>query len=254
MLPEERRASLLEAVATQGYIQVSEMAARFDVSAPTIRRDLDQLHEEGKLIRTRGGAVTGTRSTTLVLPYETKRHKQIEQKRRIAQEAASLVESGDQILLDAGSTTFELAQELVQARRLTVVTNDLRIATQLAANPNIELIATGGIARPTVYSLVGPETIDFLDNIHVKTVFLAVDAIHPDGGIYNQVPEENGVKKAMVRAADQVVLLADSTKFSRRAFAHVCDLDAVDVLITDNGIAAEVLERIEPLTTEIRVV
>jgi DeoR family fructose operon transcriptional repressor len=254
MLAEERRASLLKEVTSTGYIEVAEMSTRFGVSEPTIRRDLDQLHEQGKLIRTRGGAISATRSTTLVVPYEIKRHAQTEQKQRIAIEAARLVQAGDRIILDAGSTTFELAQQLLQARQLTVVTNDLRIAVQLAGNPNIGLISSGGIARAAVYSLVGPETVRFLENIHVNTTFLAVDAVHPNGGVYNNIPEETGVKKAMIQAAEKVVLVADSTKFTSRGFAHVCDLEQLDVLITDDGISEMVMRRLSESDVDVRIV
>lgn len=254
MLAEERRASLLKEVTSRGYIEVSEMSARFDVSEPTIRRDLDQLQEEGKLIRTRGGAIAATRSTTLVVPYETKRHANTEQKQRIAVEAVKFVREGDRIILDAGSTNFELALKLMQSRMLTVVTNDLRIGVQLAGNPNIELISTGGIARAAVYSLVGPETIDFLHSIHVETTFVAVDAVHPDGGVYNNIPEEAGVKKAMIQAAEKVILVVDSSKFDSRGFAHICDLDRIDVLITDSDVPEATLERFQQSDVEVKLV
>jgi DeoR/GlpR family transcriptional regulator of sugar metabolism len=134
------------------------------------------------------------------------------------------------------------------------VTNDLRIGVRLAGNPNIELISTGGIARAAVYSLVGPETINFLRSIRVDTTFIAADAVHPDGGVYNNIPEETGVKKAMIQAAEKVILVADSSKFEARGFARVCELEKIDTLITDSGASESILDRFKQTDLELRVV
>lgn len=233
MIAEKRRALLIERLREDGYIQVTEIADELNISSATIRRDLTQLEEEGFCMRTRGGAVRSSQSTTLELPYELKKQKNVSAKNQIAHRALELIEDGDTLILDAGSTTYALAQLLANKQRLTVVTNDLQIAISLAASPNNHLICTGGIARPHVFSLQGTEVENFIKNLKVDKTFLGADAIHEDGTIGNVNIEEVAIKQAMVNAASSVILLADASKFNLIGFAKVCDLKDVDILITD---------------------
>lgn len=235
MIGDERRAILINKLREDGYIQVTELAEELDISSATIRRDLTVLEKEGYCMRTRGGAVRSSQGTTLELPYDLKKQKFVVEKDRIAHEAAALIENGDTLILDAGSTTYALAQLLHDKQRLTVVTNDLQIAISLAANPNIHLVCTGGISRPHVYTLQGSEVVDFLEKLRVDKTFLGADAIHADGSIGNVNIEEVAIKQAMIKVASTVVLLADSSKFSIKGFAKVCDLKDIDILITDAG-------------------
>ncbi len=235
ILAEERRAILLRELNDTGYIQAAELAERLNISAITIRRDLTQLEEEGLCVRKRGGAVRSDQSVTLELPYQVKQHSCIAEKRRIAEAAARMVSHGSTIILDAGSTTYALALLLSQ-KRITVVTNDLQIAVKLAANPNINLICTGGIARANVYSLHGSQVESFIRSLRVDLTFLGADAIHADGTVSNVSIEEAMIKQAMIGAAERVVLLADSSKFEKAGFARVCSLSQLDTIITDSGI------------------
>jgi len=253
VLAEERRAILLRELQDKGYIEVTATASHLDVSAATVRRDLTRLEQEGHLIRTRGGAVRVGKSTTLELPYDIKRHRRIEEKRRIATAAAEMVHNGETIILDAGSTTYELALLLLRMRSLTVVTNDLHIAAKLASNPNITLVCTGGIARANVYTLLGPQVEAFLRTLRVNKTFLGADAIHPDGTIANVNLEEVAVKQAMIRAAGEVILLADSSKFDVVGFAKVCDFGEVDVLVTDDDVARVTLDLLEAWPTVVKI-
>lgn len=254
MLGEERRATLVHELQNRGYIEVVEQASRLNVSAATIRRDLDRLHREGLLHRTRGGAVLSARSTTLEVPYDIKRQRRIEEKRRIAAAAAEVVRDGETLVLDAGSTTYELALLLLRKRNLTVVTNDLKIAVKLASNPNIALVSTGGIARADVYTLLGSQTEAFLHTLRVNKTFLGADAIHPDGTVANVNLEEVAVKQAMIRAGEEVILVADSSKFEVTGFARVCDLEEVDVLITDREVTEATLGWLEAWSVVVRTV
>ena len=147
MISEERRARLMKLISERGYVQVTDLVKQFDVSPVTIRRDLEIMEKEGLLIRKRGGAIRRSQGVTMELPYIIKQVQNIEIKKRIAEQALGMVEDGFSVILDSGSTTFELAQQLVTKTRLSVVTNDLYIATKLAANPDINLICTGGVAR-----------------------------------------------------------------------------------------------------------
>ncbi len=237
MLAEERRALLQKKLIEEGYIQITDLADKFDISSATIRRDLIAMEKEGICIRKRGGAIRSSQGVTLEIPYEIKRHKQIKEKERIARSALELIENGDTILLDAGSTTYALANLLHQKKNLTVVTHDLNIAVKLASNPNINLICTGGIARTNVYTLQGTRVVDFIRTLRVDKSFIGADTIHTDGTIGNVNIEEVPIKQAMIKAAKQVILLADASKFGLTGFAHVADMKDVDVLITDEGVS-----------------
>jgi len=247
MLAEERRAFLLQELNNNGYLQVAEIARRLNSSQATIRRDLFALEKEGLLIRKRGGAIRASQQVTLELPYDVKRVQAIEEKEAIAEAAERLVEEGDTLLLDAGSTTYALALRLLTHRRITVVTPDLQIAVKLAANPNITLICTGGIARPYVYSLQGWQAAAFIENLRVDKTFLGADAIHPDGTISNVNIDEVAIKQAMIRAARQVILLADGSKYERTGFFKVCDLSDVSLAITDTGFSPDMLNLLHSL-------
>jgi len=239
MLAEERRALLQEKLLEDGYIQITEIADAFDISSATIRRDLITMEKEGICIRKRGGAVRASQGVTLEVPYEIKRHKNIEEKKRIARAAVDLIENGDTILLDAGSTTYALATFLHEKKNLTVVTHDLNIAVKLAGNPKINLICTGGVARTNVYSLQGTQVVDFIRGLKVDKSFIGADAIHDDGTIGNVNIEEVPIKQAMIKAAKQVILLADASKFDITGFAQVANIDEIDVLITDKNATDE---------------
>lgn len=241
MIAEERRALLLNTLRDDGYIQVADLAKELGISSATIRRDLTLLEKEGICVRKRGGAVRSAQGVTMEIPYEVKKHRNTDQKNKIVKKALELVDNGDTILLDAGSTTYALACQLNTKERLTVVTHDLNIAVKLAANPNINLICTGGVARANVYTLQGAQVVDFIRDLRVDKSFIGADAVHSDGTIANVNIEEVPIKQAMIKAANQVVLLTDSSKFGITGFAKVCDISEIDYIITDNGIPKEFL-------------
>jgi DeoR family transcriptional regulator, aga operon transcriptional repressor len=239
MIAEERKAHLLNKLRDDGYIQVADLAEKLDLSPVTIRRDLIMLEKEGLCVRKRGGAIRSTQGVTVEIPYDIKKNRNITEKSRIAKAALGLVENGDTILMDAGSTIYSLACLLHSRERLTVVTHDLNIAVKLAANPNINLICTGGIARANVFTLQGSQVVDFIRNLRVDKSFIGADAIHADGTISNVNIEEVPIKQAMIKAANQVILLTDSSKFGITGFARVCDITDVDYIITDNNAPEE---------------
>ncbi len=239
MIAEERKALLLNKLRDDGYIQVTDLAEKLNLSPVTIRRDLIMLEKEGLCMRKRGGAVRATQGVTVEIPYDVKKNRNIAEKSRIAKAALTLVENGDTILLDAGSTIYGLACLLHSKDRLTVVTHDLNIAVKLASNPKISLICTGGIARANVFTLQGSQVVDFIRNLRVDKSFIGADAIHPDGTISNVNIEEVPIKQAMIKAANKVILLTDSSKFGITGFAKVCDITDVDYVITDNNAPQE---------------
>lgn len=178
-------------------------------------------------------------SDTLDVPYEAKRLERIAEKRAIAEHVAALVNDGDSLVLDSGSSTYALAEALRVRTNLTVATNDIRIAHYFAAKGGVRLLVSGGQLIDSVFTLVGPATLSFLADIHLDWAFLGADAIDPVRGISNFNTVEVPVKQAMVKAADRVVLLADSSKFGRRALATVAGLDAFEVIVTDDSLPTE---------------
>ena len=236
MIAEERKAFLIKKLREDGYVQVTDLAVELDLSSATIRRDLIELEKEGICIRKRGGAIRSNQSVTTELPYNIKKYRNTEAKVKIAREALKLVENGDSILLDAGSTTFELAVLLQSKERLTIVTHDLNIAHKLASNSNINLICTGGVARANVYTLQGAQVVDFIRDLKVDKSFIGADAIHTNGTIGNVNIEEVPIKKAMIEAANEVILLSDSSKFGITGFAKVCNISDLDYIITDSEV------------------
>ena len=242
MIAEERRSILVNKLREEGYVQVTELADELGISSATIRRDIILLDKEGICTRKRGGAVRTAQGVTMEIPYATRRLRNLAEKGAIAKEALKFIENGNTLLLDAGSTVYSLALLLHQRERLTVVTHDLNIAQKLATNQHINLICTGGIARENEYILEGAQVIDFIRSLRVDKVFLAADAIHPDGWIANVNINEVPIKQAMLSASQQIILLSDSSKFSTTGFAKVCDISEVDTLITDRNIDNRTLE------------
>src|ERR1700744_6718484 len=233
MQQAERLGAILERLSADGTVSVVGMAQSLDVSAATIRRDLHLLEEQRLLERTHGGAVP--HGVTYELPLRYKSTRQPEQKRRIALEAAGRVREGSAIGLTGGTTTTEVARALVDRPQLTVVTNALNIAAEIAVRPNLKLVVTGGVARSESYELVGPIAEASLQGLNLDMVFLGVDGISPRAGLTTQHEVEAGTDRALMARAEQVVVTADSSKLDHVAFARICELADVDELITDDG-------------------
>ncbi|MBM9507929.1 DeoR/GlpR family DNA-binding transcription regulator [Actinacidiphila acididurans] len=255
MSRDARWTALLDLLADRGRLEVEEAATELNVSTATIRRDLDQLAEQQMLTRTRGGAVAHGVSYELPLRYRTARHAS--QKQRIARAAAALVAAGEVVGLTGGTTTTEVARALalrpdiaadpapgsLRQPALTVVTNALNIATELAIRPQIKIVVTGGVARPQSYELTGPLAGGVLREITLDIAVLGIDAIDPEQGAYAHHEDEASINRLLAERARRVVVAADSSKVGRRAFARICDIGLVDTLVTDEDIASEAVAR-----------
>jgi DeoR family transcriptional regulator of aga operon len=236
---------LLELLAAEGQLQVERAAKELGVSTATIRRDFEELASQQMLARIRGGAVAQGVTYDLPLRYKSERHPS--EKQRIAAVAAGLVQPGQIVGLNGGTTTTEVARALAVradlttaagAPALTVVTNALNIATELAVRQHIKIVVTGGVARPQSYELTGPLAVGVLDRVSIDIAFLGVDAIDPAAGAMAQHEGEASINQLMASQAGQVVVVADSSKIGRRAFARICAVGEIDVLVTDTGLAA----------------
>ncbi len=233
-----RRSQMLEMIEEQGQLNVRELSVRFKVSAVTIRNDLGHLEQKGLLIRTRGGAIRNQRVNIDSRLSEKARRNRAE-KVRIGKKAASLIREGETIILDSGTTTFELARNLSAFRELTVITNALNIAIHLAQYKAIKVIVPGGLLREPSLSLAGPSAEESLRNYYCDKAFLGVDGIDTAHGISTPNPEEACLNRVMIKNAREVIVLTDSSKFRKRSFAFIAPVTDIDRIITDHHIRRE---------------
>jgi DeoR family transcriptional regulator of aga operon len=250
MLIDERRQHILALVQRDGRVLVSELSDALGISRITIRKDLDYLESKGLLQRTHGGALSTQNSTLLDPSLLEKEKKQFKEKQRIAKAAASLVEEGWCIVLDSGTTTTAIAHELHRFSRLTIITNAVNIATELAGT-EFEVILVGGTLRKNSFSLVGPLAEEVLREIHADILFLGVDGFDVKTGPTTPNVLESRVNRAMVNAATRVVAVCDSTKFGRRSLAQIVPPSAIHTVITDNQIRDEDLEALTSAGIEV---
>ncbi|SHG26420.1 DeoR/GlpR family DNA-binding transcription regulator [Ornithinibacillus halophilus] len=237
MQPNKRREWILQLLKDNGKVEIDELARELDVSTMTIRRDLDQLEEDGQVIRIHGGAVLPKPLITET-PFITKESKRMDQKRAIANKAISYIKDGQTILLDSGTTTLELARLLKQRENLTIITNDIKIAAELL-DSQLRVIVTGGELQNDVGALFGPQTHQLLKDIHVDLFFLGAHAIDLKAGVTSPTFEKSLVKQLMIQSAENTWLLADSSKIQQKAFSKVCDLKEINGFITDNEISID---------------
>ncbi|MBY0119665.1 DeoR/GlpR family DNA-binding transcription regulator [Paenibacillus sp. FSL L8-0435] len=255
MLVAERYEKIVEWVDTQGSMRVTELSERCGVTEETIRRDLDKLEQAGRLRRSHGGAVSVKYKDELQseIPYPERAIAHAEEKRRIASEAVKMVESGDRIALDASTTAWYMAAGLPNIP-LTVLTNSIKVAAELSNKEQIRVIATGGQLASKSLSFVGPLAERSLDAYHVDKVFLSCKGVHLTKGISESNELQGLVKQKMIHIADEVILLADSSKFNIQAFTRVAEMRSVGKVITDQGVDEEhVNALIEQNITCIRV-
>ncbi|MGW1668392.1 DeoR/GlpR family DNA-binding transcription regulator [Streptomyces sp. NPDC002324] len=250
MSRDARWRTLLELLVERGRLDVEEAAAELGVSPATIRRDFDGLAEQQMLVRTRGGAVVHGVSYELPLRYKTARRAT--EKQRIANAVADLVAPGEAVGLTGGTTTTEVARALAVrgdlssgVPALTVVTNALNIAGELAVRPQFKIVVTGGVARAQSYELVGPLADGVLDRITLDVTVLGVVALDVVHGAAAHDEAEAAVNRLLCERAERVVVAADSSKLGRRAFAWICATESVNTLVTDTGAAPETVRRFE---------
>lgn len=243
MLAAERYDRIVEMVNVKGSIRVSELSEHCRVTEETIRRDLDRLEQAGRLRRSHGGAVS-VKEEQPEIPYRVRETTHAEEKKRIAQSALSIIRPGDRILLDASTTAGYMAANMPDMP-LTVLTNSIKVATELSSRDKIEVISTGGQLAQRSLSFVGPLAERSLETYHVDKLFLSCKGVHLEGGGISESNElQARLKQKMVGISDQVILLADTSKFGVRAFARVTGLDAVHEVISDQSLDDDLIERL----------
>lgn len=247
----ERLNAILELLAEDSKLDVDTAAPRLGVSEATIRRDLEYLAEQQLLTRTHGGAVANSTSYDLPLRFKSGRHAQ--EKQRIAHAAAALVPAGGIIGMNGGTTSTETARAIgaradltpsqADGVALTLVTNALNIAYELAVRSHIKIVVTGGVARSSSYELTGPLAADMLDQLHLDVALLGVDAVDPELGAMTHNEGEAMINRLLADHARTVIVVADSTKLGMRAFARIRPIDRLDVLVTDSEADPELVKR-----------
>jgi DeoR family transcriptional regulator of aga operon len=249
----ERRVLILEKLDTKGQIDVVSLSQELGVSEVTIRNDLSRLEQKNMLVRARGGAMKVDRvGMDFNLSDKNKQH--YKEKLRIGKAAATLIENGDTIILDSGTTTMEINKHLANLESLTVITNALNIANKLAEQEKVNVIVPGGFLRRNSLSLVGATAEESFKNYFCDKLFLAVDGFNTTHGLSTPNVEEAHLNRIMISIAKQVIVVTDSSKFFKRSFAFIAPLSAVDIVITDSGIPEEDQKKLETAGVKVMIV
>lgn len=238
MLPQQRREKILDLITEDGHATVLQLSKIFKVTEVTIRQDLEKLEMEGFIEREHGGAFLkniGLNVKNIVLQNQD----HLAEKEAIAKKALEFINDGDTIILDSGSTTTEIAKHITSYRNLTVITNALNIALILGVMPEINLVLTGGEFKAPTLSLTGQKAADFFVGLHVDKLFLATAGITLKSGLTYPSISDLVVKRAMIESANEVYLVADSSKVGKSSFASLGALSLIDFLITDSNINEE---------------
>lgn len=252
MFANERRNKILELLSRRSSVTVAELTGLFQVSLETIRRDLEYLERQGALKRVHGGALSMNRMQSYTgLSERITEH--LSEKRQIARAALSCIHEGERIALDAGSTTSELAHLLCDSfQELTIVTASLPIFEILSEKPGFQVILTGGFYLPGEKAFYGHLALDTIRQLHVSTFFLAPSALSMNFGISEHVSGLVEVQRALIDVADQVIVLADSSKFETCAALKVCGLSPRFLYLTDNDLPDEIRDAWKKASFDIR--
>lgn len=252
MLKRERQRKISEFIKEKKSATVAELSRLFGVSQVTIRRDLDGLDSQGAIERAHGGAILAERAVPEP-PVIHRMAEQVEEKKRIGEAAAKLVEDGDTIFIGSGTTTLEMARHLSGKKSLTVITNALNVANCLAERPEITVVITGGLLRHSELSMIGHLTEQALTNLRADKVFIGMRAVGLQDGLTSEHLPEITTDQAIIEFAAQVILLVDHTKFGKVSTALVAPLTSVHKIVTDSGTSPEMIEELRVLGIDVPI-
>src|SRR6202789_383814 len=253
MLLEERRQYIVALAQQHGRVLVEELSQSLGISRITIRKDLDYLQSRGALLRTHGGALLPGSGALSDPSLQEKEGRHSNEKQRISAAAVNLVQEGQCVLLDSGTTTTAIARALKKFSHLTIITNAVNIAGELSGT-DFEVLLTGGSLRKNSFSLVGPLAEDMLHDMHADILFLGVDGFDLEVGLTTPNVMESRVNRAMVKAASTVVAVCDSTKFNRRSLSKIVDASAIHHVITDSNLPKETAEALRSMNIRLTLV
>ena len=232
MLAVERRNLILEKLQDEKKVVVSELSTLFAVSEETIRRDLDKLDKEGLATKSYGGAVLNE-NTSLDMPFNVRKKRNMQGKQLIAELVSGLVQEGEHIIVDPSTTAVAIAKALKSRKRLTVITNSIEVLVELSDVNGWDIISTGGTMRENYLALVGPKATDVIGSFHVDRAIISCKGLDMEQGITDSNEMFSQVKQTMLRSAKQRILAADYTKFGNIAFSKICELSSIDMVVTD---------------------
>lgn len=237
ILPEERREQIIEILKTKDYAEIPYLSETFKVSEMTIRRDIDKLEKEDRVIKVYGGVRLKVLSEReWESPIEIRKSTNSLAKKMISKEALNLINDGDVIAFDASTTALELSRLLKYKRKVTVVTNNLNIAIELAEDPEIPVILLGGFVRRTSLSVIGSGMTKYLESINIDKAFISCKSFNFADGVTDFLMDEGEAKQAIIKRSNEIFLLADTSKINTIAFFKICDAEQIDYLITDNSV------------------
>jgi DeoR/GlpR family transcriptional regulator of sugar metabolism len=243
MITHERQHRIMQLLEQAPTVRVSQLSSSLGVSEATIRRDLDHLHHSGLVRRIHGGAVLSERAIP-ESPVLLRSADNCEEKRRIGTLAASLIQEGDSIFIGSGSTTLEVARNLVGRRNLTVITNALTVVNALHQEEGLSLVVAGGVLRSSELSFIGHLTEQALRELRPQKVIMGIRSINLAEGLTNDYLPEVSTDRVIIQCAPEVILVADHTKFGKTSTAVVAPVSAVNTLVTDRSIDPELLSEL----------
>ncbi|MDH2925134.1 DeoR family transcriptional regulator [Nicoletella semolina] len=249
----ERRAQIVQIVNTKNSIRVEELAKYCSVSSVTIRNDLRYLQQQGLIVRSHGFALPSNRMMS-ELSIKERDHQNIRVKQLLGQAAAKLINDGDSVILDSGTTTKQIAFNMQYLRDVVVMTNGLDVAMELTGAEGVQVRMPGGILRKNALSFSGISAEKNLENYVFDKVFLGVDGYDLKVGITTHNEQEASLNRLMCDISTQVIAVTDSSKFGKRSFHVIRDFARIDVLVTDNGIPAEYLQAFQQQGVEVILV
>jgi len=241
MFAQERKSKILDSLNKNGKVKVCDLSQIYEVSEVTIRRDLQELEEAELIKRVHGGAVLND-STKFEPTFSEKIDKFYDEKESVGKLAASMILDGDTVVLDAGTTTLNISR-YITAKNITVLTNSVDIAFELAKKQNVEVIVTGGTLRWETRALVGPVADNTFKSFRVDKSFIGANGVCIINGLTTPNIIEANTKREMIKIAKKIIVVCDHTKFSKVSFAKIVDLDSIDIIITDNQLDDEMLEK-----------
>ena len=252
MLSAERREAVKRKIAVEQRVLIQDLCNEFKTSPVTIRKDLDYLEKEGVLTRVHGGGILN-QSAMDDLSISEKEKMHLKEKERIARFAESLISEGDVIILDSGFTAVHIARRLKIRSGITIITSGLNVANEIVASDN-ELILTGGVFNKKTFGLSGGFAESIIKNSVVDKLFLGVDGVDCKKGLTAYSYEEAKLNRLMIKAATETILIADSSKFGKKAMGFIGYLSDVDKVITDKGLEKKYLNELQTLNLNIKLV
>lgn len=242
MLPLQRQKKIKDYLVENGFASIDELGKVFNVSGMTIRRDLDELQRKGLIQRTYGGAMD-TEKAFFEMSFRAKAGQFAEEKERIGKASAELVQDGDTVFIDSGTTTYQVARFL-KDKKITVVTNSLNIALELVTSPTVDIQVTGGILRKGPLNVYGPQTEIFLNQIRVDKVFIGIEGVDLDSGITVPDPVNAQNKQSMIRISKLAYVVADHSKLGRNTANPIVPLEEVDLIISGKEADPEIVKQL----------